>query len=182
MRVSVLKRDVHRSPCRTTEEISSYVIVDFAVYNLFSFYFFGCWFNQCTQVVWDSININCIGDIAGSSEGGKDSFSDWLMHTVLRIHTKFNEHSIRRYFFSFVAVGAVAAVIVFNFCFIPFCTSGPFISHRHYGCNALFRSLFSYLTHDCFGDFFLSTVRFSFSCTSVSCAAFCCLLINTACS
>lgn len=70
MRVSVLKRDVHRSPCRTTEEISSYVIVDFAVYNLFSFHFFGCWFNQCTQVVWDSININCIGDIAGSSEEG----------------------------------------------------------------------------------------------------------------
>lgn len=79
--MSALKRDVHRSPCRTTEEISSYAIVDFAVYNLFSFYFFGCWFNQCTQVVWDSININCIGDIAGSSEvGGRTRLViDWCI-------------------------------------------------------------------------------------------------------
>lgn len=116
---------------------------------------------------------------------GKDSFSDWLMHTVLRIHTKFTEHSMRRYVFTF---DAVAAVIVFNFCFIPFCTSGPFISHRHYGCIALFRSLFSYLTHDCFGDFFLSADEFPlhssllFLMHSVPCAAFCCLLINTACT
>lgn len=95
-----------RLPCRTTEEISSYVwwLSTLLFVTCFFIYFF-CWFNQCTQVVWDSININCIRCIVGKKRVGTHLAIDWY-----KIHGDF--------FHSLLLLLLLLLLVIF--CFIPF--------------------------------------------------------------